>query len=99
MMNFKDEYNRNTKSVLLKETSNPDLFVLKYKREVFHKNRWNDFLEECRGTIIDRDFNVVALPFRKIYNFGVEERAPKISDNETIHWFRKVNGFMVAMTL
>lgn len=97
-MNFKDEYNRNTKDVSLKETSNPELFVLKYRRNVFYKNRWNDFLEECRGTIIDKDFNVVSLPFRKIYNFGVEERAPKIADDETIHWFRKINGFMVAMT-
>lgn len=97
-MNFKEEYNRNTKDVSLKETSNPDLFVLKYRRNVFYKNRWNDFLEECRGTIVDKDFNVVSLPFRKIYNFGVEDRAPKINDDETIHWFRKVNGFMVAMT-
>lgn len=97
-MNFKEEYNRNTKDVSLKETSNPDLFVLKYRRNVFYKNRWNDFLEECRGAIVDKDFNVVSLPFRKIYNFGVEDRAPKINDDETVHWFRKVNGFMVAMT-
>ena len=95
---FKTLYEQNKKNVKLKATSNPDLFVLKYDRKVFYKNLWNDFLEECRGTVVDKDFNIVSLPFRKIYNFGVEDKAPKIRDDETIHWFRKINGFMVAMT-
>ena len=74
------------------------IFVLKYRKSVFYDNLWNDFLEECRGTIVDADFNVVSRPFTKIYNYGVEAKAPVLSDNTLVTAYRKVNGFMVAMT-
>lgn len=87
----------NPKLVTMKETS-PGLFVLKYRKNVFYDNLWNDYLEECRGTIVDKDFNVVSRPFTKIYNYGVEDRSPKLADDERVAAFRKVNGFMCAVT-
>ena len=54
---------------------------------------------ECRGTIVDKDFNVVQRPFTKIYNYGIEKRAPKLKPDTPVMTYRKVNGFMVAMTL
>jgi hypothetical protein len=74
------------------------IYVLKYKKTVFYDDLWNDFLEQCRGTIVDKDFNIVTYPFTKIYNYGVEKKAPVIADQEKVTAFRKVNGFMVAMT-
>jgi hypothetical protein len=74
------------------------IYVLKYKKTVFFDNLWNDYLEECRGTIVDEEFNVVSRPFTKIYNYGVEEKAPKLKGDTKVTAFRKVNGFMVAMT-
>ena len=74
------------------------IFVLKYKKTVFYDNLWNDFLEECRGTIVDADFNVVQRPFTKIYNYGIEAKAPKLDPLTEVTAFRKVNGFMAAMT-
>lgn len=76
----------------------PGLFILKYTRRVFFDGLWNDLLEECRGTIIDGDYNVVSRPFTKIYNYGVEERSPVIADDVKVAAFRKVNGFMCAVT-
>ena len=61
----------NPKLVRMNKTSNPNLFVLKYARSVFYNNAWNEFLENCRGTIVDDEFNIVSLPFTKIYNFGI----------------------------
>ena len=81
----------------MRETS-PGLFVLKYRRNVFYDNLWNDQLEECRGTIVDGDFNVVSRPFTKIYNYGVEAKAPVLSDDVRVEAYRKINGFMVAVT-
>jgi hypothetical protein len=75
-----------------------DIFVLKYKKRVFFDNLWNDFLEECRGTIVDKNFNVISRPFTKIYNYGIELRAPKIDSKQIVTAYRKINGFMVAMT-
>jgi hypothetical protein len=74
------------------------IYVLKYKRKVFYDNLWNDFLEECRGTIVDADFNVVSRPFTKIYNYGIEDKAPTLSPDTLVTAYRKVNGFMVAAT-
>jgi hypothetical protein len=74
------------------------IFVLKYKKSVFFDDLWNDYLEECRGTIVDADFNLVTYPFTKIYNYGVEAKAPVLADDTKVTAYRKVNGFMVAMT-
>ena len=74
------------------------LYVLKYKKSVFYDNLWNDYLEECRGTIVDEDFNIVSYPFTKVYNYGVEAKAPVLSDDTVVDAYRKVNGFMVAVT-
>lgn len=98
---FKDELKKfvedNPKLVSMKPAGE-GLFVLKYKRSVFYNNLWNSYLEECRGTIVDQDFNVVSRPFTKIYNYGIEAKAPKLADDVQVTAYRKVNGFMVAMT-
>jgi hypothetical protein len=74
------------------------IFVLKYSKRVFYDGLWNEYLEECRGTIVDADFNVVSRPFTKIYNYGVEEKAPVLSDDTEVTAYRKVNGFLISMT-
>jgi hypothetical protein len=81
-----------------KETSIKGLYVLKYKKKVFYDGLWNEYLEECRGTIVDEEFNLVTYPFTKIYNYGVESKAPVLDGNTMVNVYRKVNGFMVAVT-
>jgi hypothetical protein len=88
----------NSNLVSKKETSIPGLYVLKYKKKVFYDGLWNEYLEECRGTIVDEDFNIVSYPFTKIYNYGVESKAPVLDGNTMVNAYRKVNGFMVAVT-
>lgn len=91
------EYAQTSNLVQIKDAGN-GLHVLKYKRKVFYDGLWNEYLEECRGLIVDDDFNIVSYPFTKIYNYGVEKQAPKIFKDEMVHAVRKVNGFMVAVT-
>ena len=91
------EYVQTSNLVNMKDVGN-GLYVLRYKKKVFYDNLWNEYLEECRGTIVDKDFNVVSRPFTKIYNYGIEEKAPKLSEDTLVTAYRKVNGFMVAMT-
>ena len=74
------------------------IYVLKYSKKVFYDGLWNEFLEECRGTIVDEDFNIISRPFTKVYNYGIEAKAPKLSNDAKVTAYRKVNGFMVAMT-
>lgn len=98
-MNIREEFEKNKNLVTRKETNVPGLFVLKYKRKVFYNDIWNNFLRECRGMIIDNDWNIVSLPFKKIHNFGIEKDAPKFDPEEAVFASRKVNGFMIAVTL
>lgn len=96
---IKDFVLNNPKLVKMRESENyPGLYVLKYSKKVFYDNLWNEYLEECRGTIVDADFNVVSRPFTKIYNYGIESQAPTLSSDTLVTAYRKVNGFMVAMT-
>jgi len=95
---LKNYVESNPHLVSKKETSIEGLFVLKYKKKVFYDGLWNDYLEECRGTIVDEEFNIVSYPFTKIYNYGVESKAPVLDGNTMVNAYRKVNGFMVAVT-
>lgn len=88
----------NSKLVIKKQSSNKNIFILKYKNNVFFNDLWNPILEVCRGTLIDNDYNIISIPFTKIYNFGIEKRAPKITDETIVTAFRKINGFMAALT-
>lgn len=74
------------------------IYILKYTKRVFYDDLFDDFIEVCRGTIVDEDYNVILRPFDKIYNFGIEKKAPTISDDTEVTAYRKANGFMVAMT-
>lgn len=99
---FKDELKtwvtENSKLVSMKPAGD-GIFVLKYKKKVFYDGLWNRFVAECRGSIVDADFNLVSYPFTKIYNYGIEKEAPVLDKDTMVTAFRKVNGFMVAMTV
>lgn len=98
-MNIKNEIeSRNDRIVLRESAKYPECFVVKYKNTVFYDNLWDDFLEECRGMVLDSEYNIISLPFRKIYNFGIESNAPVLDDSVVIDAYAKINGFMIAIT-
>ena len=91
------QYVESSSLVNMRECGN-GIYVLKYKKKVFYDNLWNEYIAECRGSIVDQDFNLVAYPFTKIYNYGIEKSAPRVADDARVTAYRKVNGFMVACT-
>jgi hypothetical protein len=96
---IKQEYEKNSDLITIKESvKHPGLFVLKYKRKVFYDNLWNPFLEECRGLVVDKDWNIIQRPFLKIYNYGIEKEAPVLQDDDLVVVQQKINGFMVAVS-
>jgi len=98
---FKDELKKyvETSGLVNMKEAGEGIYVLKYKKKVFYDNLWNEYIAECRGTIVDKDFNLVSYPFTKIYNYGIEKEAPVFSEVDTIVCaYRKINGFMVSLT-
>lgn len=89
----------NTSGLVTVKPVGEDMFVLKYKKKVFYDALWTAYSVECRGTIVDSDFNVISYPFTKVFNYGVESDCPTLDDSYELKAFRKVNGFMVAVTL
>ena len=65
---FKDELKQyvldNPRLVSMKPAGD-GIFVLKYKKRVFYDDLWNEFLEHCRGSIVDADFNLVSYRLQK----------------------------------
>lgn len=55
-------------------------------------------LENCRGLVFDKDYNIISLPFTKVYNYGIEKNAPVVSKDQKVVAFKKLNGFLVACT-
>lgn len=75
------------------------LSVLKYHRKVFYDNLWHldARIAECRGTVVDENWKVVALPFKKVFNYG--ENGVSISPDKKIIATQKINGYLAAATL
>lgn len=97
---FKDELKKyvETSGLVNMKSAGDGIYVLKYKKKVFYENLWDEYLEHCRGTIVDKDFNLVAYPFQKIYNYGIEKSAPVLAPETHVTAYRKINGFMISAT-
>ena len=95
---LKEYVERNPKLVKARDIGN-GLCILKYTRHVFFKGLWDEYLEECRGTVVDSDFNVVSRPFTKIYNYGIDKEAPQFPDDAFVDALRKINGFLINVTM
>ena len=76
----------------------PNLSVVKYTRRVFFDNLWDEFLCECRGLVIDENYNIIVHPLTKIFNYGEQGRFLDVNKTERILSSRKYNGFMLAVT-
>lgn len=81
----------------------PELRVLKYRRNVFYENRFDDALLEMRGLILDTHDQIIVRPFKKTFNYS--ERIAKnskypidISDDFIVNAVVKVNGFLGVCT-
>lgn len=74
------------------------LKVIKYKNKVFYDNLWHldERLLHCRGTVVDKDWNVVAFPFKKVFNY--QENGVEIDLNRRVDLIHKMNGFMMAVS-
>lgn len=94
---LKEFVEANPKLVQRKESTRfPGLFVIKYKRNVFYDNLWTDILIECRGLVVDSDYNIVIQPFTKVFNHF--ENNTNIDRDVTVTAIKKINGFMACAT-
>ena len=44
--------------------------IYNYSPETQYSKKWNDITLNCRGLILDDDFNIIARPWKKFFNLG-----------------------------
>jgi hypothetical protein len=77
---------------LLEKTSHPTLplDIYNYSRECQFSSTWDDVTLNMRGTVLDREGNVIAKPFPKFFN--MEEHKVEEIPNEPFEVFEKMDG-------
>lgn len=64
-----------------------NLKIYNYSAMVQYNREWNNVTKNCRGLILDNDYNIIARPFPKIFNYTeivpdpvIFDRIPQVSD-------------------
>lgn len=85
--------------VKVKEYPN-GLKVLKYSREVFFRNLWSEDsrLLDCRGMVVDKDWNIVVYPFTKVFNYGENGTGLELRKDCLYREVDKLNGYLGNFT-
>lgn len=79
----------------------PGLHVLKFTKRVFFDNLFDQhpLLMQCRGLVVDNDYNVVQLPFKKIFNYQENGAGLDWKQDSLVYLTRKINGFMASVSV
>ncbi len=87
-----DTLNKYIENGLLEKNSHPELplDIYNYSRECQFTKNWDDITLNMRGTVLDRDGNIVARAFSKFFN--MEEHDQKDIPNEPFDVFEKMDG-------
>ncbi len=79
--------------VAVKDNPVLGLKILDYTSACQYAKKWNEVTLNCRGLIVDNDFNIVARPFPKFFNIEEHSRSDILFSKEFIA-FEKVDGSM-----
>ena len=56
------------KMIIVQKHKTADYFIYNYGPKVQYEKLWNDITLQCRGLILDSEYNVIARPFKKFFN-------------------------------
>ena len=76
--------------VMVQKHPAADLFIYNYTNKAQYDRVWNEITLQCRGLILDADFNIVARPFKKFFN--LEEHPAEDIPNEPFEAYEKADG-------
>jgi len=90
------EFNHAVNQEFITRTKHPefDLWILNYSKMCQFAHYWNSATEACRGVIVDADNNIVALPFKKFYNYEEIEAVGRTNEipNLPFKAYEKLDG-------
>ena len=83
---------KNEFGIVVKEY--PDLYVLNYDQ--IESPKLNDIVRECRGLILDKDYNIVSRSFDRFFNYGENETGKDI-DITKCSVYDKIDGSLIKI--
>ena len=69
-----------------------ELWILNYTNKCQFDGNWNKYTLQCRGLIIDKDWNIVSRPFKKFFNYGELSKYGVRLPNESFQVTEKMDG-------
>jgi hypothetical protein len=76
--------------LLVNTNEDESLMILNYSRKTQFERYWNEYTLMARGLIIDREYNVIAMPFPKFFNY--EEHKAEDIPNTNFEVYDKEDG-------
>lgn len=67
-----------------------DLYIYNYTAKAQYDRVWNEWTLACRGLIMNADYEVVARPFKKFFNWGEVEN--QVIPQESFEVYEKMDG-------
>ncbi len=67
-----------------------ELYIYNYTNSAQYDQVWNEVTLQCRGLILDPEYNYISRPFAKFFNF--EERADQVLPDESYEVYEKLDG-------
>jgi RNA ligase len=78
------------KLVIVQKHKKADYFIYNYGPKAQYERIWNEITLQCRGLILDSNYNVVARPFRKFFN--LEEHTHDDIPKTSFEVYEKMDG-------
>lgn len=79
-----------SKHVNVQKHAEADYYIYNYSPKVQFERFWNDITLQCRGLILDANYNIIARPFNKFFN--LEEHDPNEIPNTSFEVYEKMDG-------
>jgi RNA ligase len=76
--------------ILVNQHPTLPLRILNYSRKAQFEKLWNEYTLMCRGMVIDDEYNIIARPFAKFFNY--EEHKPEEIPNTNFEVYDKMDG-------
>lgn len=67
-----------------------DLYIYNYTAKAQYDKVWNEWTLACRGLIMNADYEVMARPFKKFFNWGEVEN--QVIPHESFEVYEKMDG-------
>lgn len=78
------------KFIVVQKHPTADLYIYNYSEKAQYDNVWNEWTMQCRGLIMDGDYNIVARPFEKFFN--LEQHVDTKLPNTNFEVYEKMDG-------